>query len=423
MEHLGLHTSYRRYRDRTILIDHQIQTTYELNDTAGETLDRIERGEEPLPDEQDFVNGLRTLGILDTATRRMTETGDLTDGTPSAGEGIFAELKCYGEKHCIPVSATFSITYRCSLTCRHCFLDQKPATADGELTLHEIEDVLDQLRDAGTLYLTFTGGEPFLRNDLLDIVAAARKRRFAVSLLTSGYFCDEPILDKLAALWPESVQVSLYGPNGAIHDAFTGVPGSFERAMRTLRGLRNRGIAVTAAVSLNTLTAPTVRELARLLRSEQIPVSYNLTMLPARNGTTRPEALNLPEENLSSLIRDLAIPPNRRLAEKSPGAPPCGAARSVVAIDPYGTVFPCHEIDLPAGSLREKRFTDLWHVLPFENLRKIRFADLADCPACPHRTFCGRCPALALRMGGRIVDHAELDCRIAQAFTAVYSSH
>lgn len=414
------HISYRTYPDRTILIDHRTRTTYELNDAAGDTLDRLERGDKPMADEEDFLDELRGLGIFDTAPAPIPPVAPSQGAAPTATDEIFTAIKRYGETHCIPVAATFSVTYRCPLACRHCFFDQKPATAAGELTLAEIEDGLDQLRDAGTLYLTLTGGEPLLRHDILDIVAAARVRRFAVSILTSGYLCDEPMLDKLAALWPESVQVSLYGPDAATHDRFTGVPGSFDRAIGTLRGLRDRGIAVTAAVSLNTLTAPTVRELAALLRAEKIPLSCNITMLPARGGTTDPTALNLPEEILAAIITDLAIPPGDRLATKRPDDPPCAAARSVVALDPYGAVLPCHELELPAGSLREKRFAELWRSRSFEELRALRFGDLADCPDCRYRAVCGRCPALSLRSGGTITGHADLDCRTARAFKKVF---
>jgi len=412
----GPHISYRRYDDRTILVDHRTRTTYALNDAAGETLDRIEWGIEPNKDEREFVEQLREQGIFDTRPAPLPVEAPTTDGTVPGADGIFAALKRYGEKNCIPIAATFSVTDRCPLACRHCFLDRKPASADGELTLREIEGLLDQLRDAGTLYLTLTGGEPFLRGDILDIVAAARKRRFAVSLLTSGHLCDDRTMDTLAALWPEAVQVSLYGHDTATHDAFTGVPGSFDRALRTLRGLRDRGVSVTAAVSLNTLTAPHIRRLAALLRAEEVPVSYNVTMLPSRGGTTDPTVFNLAEEELAALIADLAIPHGDRLAGKGPDDPPCGAARSLVAIDPYGTVLPCHELELPVGSLREKRFSELWQAVPFENLRRLLFDHLADCPDCPHRSVCGRCPALSLRSGGTVTGHADLDCRTARAF-------
>ncbi|HSA33914.1 MAG TPA: radical SAM protein [bacterium] len=411
----GPHISYRAYPDRTILIDHRTATTYELNDAAAATLDRLERGEAPTADETEFVAELHALGVFDPAPGPIRADRPTAGAAPATDE-IFTALKRYGEQHCIPIAATFSVTYRCPLACRHCFFDKKPATGDGELTLGEIEHILDQLREAGTLYLTLTGGEPFLRSDLLDIVAAARRRRFAVSILTSGYLCDDRTLDALATLWPESVQVSLYGPNAATHDHFTGVNGSFERAIGALRGLRDRGIAVTAAVSINTATAPTVRELTALMATERIPLSCNLTMLPARSGTTDPTALNLPEEELAALIADLAIPHGDRLAGKAPDDPPCAAARSVVALDPYGTVLPCHELDLSAGSLREKPFAELWRALPFENLRLLRFGDLADCPDCPYRAVCGRCTALALRTGAALTGHAALDCRTARAF-------
>ncbi len=119
MGRLGPHISYRRYLDRTLLVDHRTRTTYELNDAGGETLDWIERNEPSLPDEQHFVNELRGLGILDATPQRMTKTDNFVGGTPTAGNDIFDAVKRYGEKNCIPFAATFSVTYRSPLACPH----------------------------------------------------------------------------------------------------------------------------------------------------------------------------------------------------------------------------------------------------------------------------------------------------------------
>src|SRR3990172_13143979 len=86
----------------------------------------------------------------------------------------------------IPLSVLFEVTHRCNLGCEHCYLTEgpvgRPRPSRAELTLDEVRRVLDELAAAGTLFLTLTGGEGFLRRDLLDIVAHARARGVSVAV-------------------------------------------------------------------------------------------------------------------------------------------------------------------------------------------------------------------------------------------------
>jgi len=86
------------------------------------------------------------------------------------------------EKH-RPLSVHFDLTYRCNERCVHCYLDHDD---HGELTTAECLKVLDDLARSGTLFLTFSGGEIFLRPDLYEILAAARRLHFDISLKTNA---------------------------------------------------------------------------------------------------------------------------------------------------------------------------------------------------------------------------------------------
>src|SRR5262245_40508758 len=99
-----------------------------------------------------------------------------------------------------PTTVTFQITDRCNYECVHCY--QEHETHDNELTTAEVLRILDELADAGVLFLTFMGGEVFMRRDADEILAAAHARGFALRLLTTGHHITDKRADFLATLRP-----------------------------------------------------------------------------------------------------------------------------------------------------------------------------------------------------------------------------
>ncbi|MCP4715483.1 MAG: radical SAM protein, partial [Deltaproteobacteria bacterium] len=145
----------------------------------------------------------------------------------------------------IPINGTLELTRRCNLACRHCYnnlpLHDQPARRN-ELSTAELRRVLDELADAGCLWLLLTGGEPFARSDILDIYSAARDKGFIITLFTNATLISEQIADTLAARPPFSIEVTLYGATEKTYERITGVPGSYERCLRGIRLLQSRGL-------------------------------------------------------------------------------------------------------------------------------------------------------------------------------------
>ncbi|MBW2277692.1 MAG: radical SAM protein, partial [Deltaproteobacteria bacterium] len=171
-------------------------------------------------------------------------TGDVLRLNPAAGR-VLRAIETGGREltadELEPLHCQLEVTYRCTLACRHCYVPPGAADPASELTVNEIGALLDQLAELGTLFLLLTGGEPFARPDLEVIFDAARDRRFAVSLLTSGAGADREVLQRMAARGVDSLQVSLYGPDAATHDRITGADGSFDAALHCLRTSRDLG--------------------------------------------------------------------------------------------------------------------------------------------------------------------------------------
>src|SRR5216683_2175205 len=102
----------------------------------------------------------------------------------------------------LPLSGTIEVTRRCPLTCLHCYNNLPMADAEArhrELTYDEHCRLLDEMADAGCLWLLFTGGEIFARPDFLDIYTYAKKKGFLITLFTNGTLITERIADHLVA--------------------------------------------------------------------------------------------------------------------------------------------------------------------------------------------------------------------------------
>jgi MoaA/NifB/PqqE/SkfB family radical SAM enzyme len=139
----------------------------------------------------------------------------------------------------IPLVCHFDLTYRCNLSCVHCYVVREDQP---ELSTSEIKDIMDQLAEAGTLYLTFSGGEIFTREDFFQIAEYARGLHFALRLMTNATLIDEQVADRVAALFPDLVSISIYSTTPEIHDGITLVPGSLARTVRAAKTLRDRKV-------------------------------------------------------------------------------------------------------------------------------------------------------------------------------------
>src|SRR3954466_7901893 len=88
----------------------------------------------------------------------------------------------------VPISVHMDLTYRCNERCVHCYLNHDDR---GEMALSEIKNVLRQLAAAGTFFLVISGGEPFVRKDIFEILQYARDLTFSVKLKTNGILIGE----------------------------------------------------------------------------------------------------------------------------------------------------------------------------------------------------------------------------------------
>lgn len=260
-----------------------------------------------------------------------------------------------------PAFASYNLTFCCNLRCEFCDLWRlKHEELDEERALR----VVDKICELGVPVLDFSGGEPMLRKDLFALAKRAKEYGCILSMNTNGTLFDEEKADKASKLF-DYIVISLDGPK-EVHDDLRGVKGSYDRALRALDLLKQRGVRV----GINTVITPTN---LRLLPSfiEEIRKRADFLTVQPINPCNR--ALNYDEVALEKLkalllrlrmkgLAPLPIPYIEGIFSylKCKAPKVCDAIRLYFAVSPMGDVLACGaRNDIVLGDLFKRSLKDI----------------------------------------------------------------
>lgn len=266
--------------------------------------------------------------------------------------------------------------WHCNQKCLHCYAAGQPLSDTPELTTAQWKEILSKLRAANVPQVTFTGGEPTLRADLVELVDAAQW--FVTRLNTNGRLLTPELCRRLYEASLDSVQVTLYSNDPAIHNALVGAEG-FDDTMAGIRNAVAAGLSVsvnTPLCSLNTDYAATVR-FVHELGVRYVTCSGLIPSGSAEGAESR--ATRLTEEQLTDVLRRAVTAAEELGMEMdftSPGwlkeetlrsmgltlVPSCGACLSNMAIAPDGGVIPCQSwlSSQPLGNMLTDDWDKIW---------------------------------------------------------------
>lgn len=267
--------------------------------------------------------------------------------------------------------------WHCNQKCLHCYAAGQPMGETPELSTEDWKTILDTLRRANIPQVTFTGGEPTLRSDLVELVRAAEW--FVTRLNTNGRALTPELCAALYGASLDSVQVTLYSGEGNIHNRLVGVNGFLD----TVQGIRSAveaGLIVsvnTPLCSLNTHYADTLR----FARSLGVRYATCSGLIPSGSACgSESMATALPAQELTEILRQAANTAREldmELDFTSPGwldeetlrslgltlIPSCGACLSNMAVTPDGKVVPCQSwlSEEPLGDLLRDDWSSIWN--------------------------------------------------------------
>jgi radical SAM protein with 4Fe4S-binding SPASM domain len=327
----------------------------------------------------------------------------------------------------IPINCLFELTYRCNLRCVHCYIVRAKKR---EISTRQAFEVLRQLREAGCLYIVFSGGEILVRDDFFEVAGYARKLNFALRLFTNGTLINPRIADKIKALNPLSVDISLYGFEET-HEAITQIRGSFQKTLDAITLLRDRGIRLIVKTTLLRQNVQDIWRLNRLLKEKlrvrTLNVGGSLVVSPCDNGKRTPLVHRLTGQQL----REYMIEESWQLKRSGNDFKPkmikgndrlCGSGLINCNVTPYGAINPCAQIRLKTGNnIKYTPFLTIWNNKDFMTIRNLRLRDRKGCIKCKLIHYCTYCPGIALLENGSLFAPSQEFCRIARIRREAYA--
>ena len=195
------------------------------------------------------------------------EPGDVLRYRRHSGELPSHLLQFSADKRPVVV---WNVTRRCNLKCRHCYAQATASAGPEELARAEALALLQDLRDFGVPVVLFSGGEPLMREGLLDLVAWTVKAGMRAVISTNGTLIDRDTARRLKDLALSYVGISLDGTE-ATHDAFRGAPGSFAAALEGVRRLKEVGLKVGLRFTISRLNHREIPDIFDLVEDLDLP--------------------------------------------------------------------------------------------------------------------------------------------------------
>jgi MoaA/NifB/PqqE/SkfB family radical SAM enzyme len=262
-----------------------------------------------------------------------------------------------------------AVTYRCNCKCTMCDTWKHPSPKSWEISPAVLEKLPPLIR------LNLTGGEPFIREDLDQILAIVKKKAKRVVISSNGLLTGR-ILDVMGRNRDVGIRISFDGL-GATHDAIRGVGGIHERALETLRGLKSLGVKdLGIAVTISDANAAELVPLYRLAEREGVELASAILhnayyFHKMDNSIADPARVEAGIQGLIAAYLSSSSPKDwfrayftRGIVDQMHGRPrplKCTMASDSFFVDPYGAVRPCNVMDFPFGNLNEEEFGAIWN--------------------------------------------------------------
>ncbi|ODS33610.1 MAG: moaA/nirJ/pqqE cofactor biosynthesis protein [Candidatus Scalindua rubra] len=164
----------------------------------------------------------------------------------------------------------WSVGQRCNLKCIHCYSQSQNIEYPNELTTKEAKALLDNLAEYGAPVILFSGGEPLMREDLMELISYARNKGLRAVISTNGTLITEEKAESLKQFGLSYVGISLDGLKET-NDKFRGIEGAFDDALQGIRNCQKVGIKVGLRFTINKRNAQDIPGIFKLIEEENIP--------------------------------------------------------------------------------------------------------------------------------------------------------
>ncbi|KYK36091.1 MAG: radical SAM protein [Theionarchaea archaeon] len=326
-----------------------------------------------------------------------------------------------------PRKVYWGLTNACNSRCKHCYQaggDPYP----NELTTDQVFKAIDDFAKTQVSFINLSGGEPFLRPDLLDIAEYAIEQGLVTTIVTNGTLIDAEKAEKMKKIGVCAVAVSVDGLTASTHDTSRGVSGLFDKAMEGLHHVKNAGIPLSIRT---TVTRANIHEVPGIFEwSVDIGADEFVAYEAIAEGRARNLDIIVDHSEFIAMAQQLVDLSKKYISEPISVPPggfphimiplPNGIERKDIMSNVYrigarcqnmcfagyfvglladGSAYPCPLCLVPVGNITEQRIRDIFR--KSELMQKMRNREFwGTCSICEDREICGGCRGKAYTILG-----------------------
>lgn len=305
---------------------------------------------------------------------------------------------------------SWNTTNQCNMYCEHCYRDAG-AKIEDELNTAEGKALIDEIAKSGFKIMIFSGGEPLMRDDIIELVAYAKSKGLRPVFGTNGTLITLDMANKLKDAGALGMGISLDSVDPEKHDRFRDTPGAWAGAVQGMRNCREAGLPFQIHTTVMDWNYNEVEALTDFAVQEGA-VAHHIFFLVPTGRAVNIEQESLRAEQYEELLQRIMKKQQQVDIELKPTCAPqfmriakemgmdmrftkgCLAGTSYCIISPKGDVQPCAYINISAGNVRETPFSEIWkHNEVFNRLRTEKLQ--GGCGSCRYSKVCGGCRARA----------------------------
>lgn len=330
-----------------------------------------------------------------------------------------------------PRLIAWEITRSCNLSCQHCRAAAQHGPYENELSLDEVKRVLDNVASRYKPIIILTGGEPLLRPDLFEIIAHTVSLGLRPVLATCGTLLTVDLARRLKEAGIKRISVSIDGPDAASHDAFRGVPGAYEGAMRGLAAAREAGLPFQINTTVTRRNVDQIEPILHHAIELGAAAFHPFLLVPTGRGKDLQQDLLDSDEyehvlnriyewsrvspipfkptcapHYYRIFRQREEDEGREVTVETHGmdamSKGCMGGMGFAFISHVGVVQACGFLDLEAGDLRAANydFCRVYEKSPLFTAFRNPLEYRGDCGVCSYWRYCGGCRARAYALTG-----------------------
>lgn len=330
----------------------------------------------------------------------------------------------------VPINAILELTPLCNMNCDMCFVRLSAEEMKQKGRLRSAEEWIGlgrDMKEAGTLFVLFTGGEPLLHPEFKKIYVAYKRMGMILTVNTNGTLIDEQWADFFAEYPPRRINLTLYGKDEHTYQNLCHYPEGFGKALRAIQLLQERKVDVKVNGSITPENIGDIEELFSIVDQMGAVWKFDTYMYPAsreRNHLFEEKSRMTPEEAAAARVK---LMEKRQGKEKFPdfvqhflqqgelepgeytaGEVKCRAGRSSFMVNWQGMMRPCVMLSDPEEPVFDIGFAKAWERIT-ERFGNVRLS--AECSACTMREVCQTCAACAVLETGSFDRTPEYMCR------------